>query len=174
MGTDIYMYWKGKTKEDKEKQATGFNIGHGDVGYLRASIGMTKENYVLRKVFPPEYWATEEKSALADKEGNMRFKFTPEGFAEMQKHCFAYILAVIGKVDVDVDSDDVLKAQKEMGEKVMAAFGNISKDDMEITEPHSIWDFPSGIVWINSLLQFYELGMEKEKEGKEPRIYISW
>jgi hypothetical protein len=30
------------------------------------------------------------------------------------------------------------------------------------------------IMWINSLFSFYELGMEKEKEKKEPKVYISW
>ncbi|MBA7692634.1 hypothetical protein ES703_101201 [subsurface metagenome] len=44
MGTDIYLDWKGKTKKDQEKQYTGWSIKAGDVGYLRASIGMTREN----------------------------------------------------------------------------------------------------------------------------------
>jgi hypothetical protein len=52
MGTDVYLDWKGKSKEDKEKQCTGFSIDAGEVGYLRASIGMTTENAFLRGLFP--------------------------------------------------------------------------------------------------------------------------
>ena len=35
MGIDIYARWKGMTKKEEEKQATGFSIHHGHVGYLR-------------------------------------------------------------------------------------------------------------------------------------------
>jgi hypothetical protein len=35
MGIDIYMKWKGMTKEEKEAQYTGFSVKHGHVGYLR-------------------------------------------------------------------------------------------------------------------------------------------
>lgn len=35
MGIDIYMRWKGQSKEEEEKQITGFSIAAGHVGYLR-------------------------------------------------------------------------------------------------------------------------------------------
>lgn len=55
MGTDIYLVWKNQTKKDKEGQGTGFSIDAGEVGYLRASIGMTTENYFLRLLFPDNW-----------------------------------------------------------------------------------------------------------------------
>src|SRR6266699_2048814 len=35
MGIDVYLNWDGMTKEDKEKQFTGFSVHAGKVGYLR-------------------------------------------------------------------------------------------------------------------------------------------
>ncbi len=35
MGIDVYLNWDGMTKEDKEKQFTGFSVHAGNVGYLR-------------------------------------------------------------------------------------------------------------------------------------------
>ena len=35
MGIDIYMRWKGQTKEEEEAQYTGFSVTAGEVGYLR-------------------------------------------------------------------------------------------------------------------------------------------
>lgn len=35
MGIDIYMYWDGMTKEEKEAQYTGWSVTKGHVGYLR-------------------------------------------------------------------------------------------------------------------------------------------
>jgi len=38
MGMSVYLEWDGMTKEDEDKQITGFDITSGHVGYLRASI----------------------------------------------------------------------------------------------------------------------------------------
>jgi hypothetical protein len=62
MGTDIYMYYKNMTKEKKEAQ-TGSMLYSGNVGYLRASIGMREENALLRNIFPDEYWHAHKKMA---------------------------------------------------------------------------------------------------------------
>ena len=59
-GTDIYLYWEGKTEEDRQKQITGWNITCGDAGYLRASIGMASENACLRVIFPGDFWEHED------------------------------------------------------------------------------------------------------------------
>ena len=59
MGTDIYLHWDNQNDEEKDKQITGYSIGHGYTGYLRASIGMTQENQLLRMIFPDQYWQHE-------------------------------------------------------------------------------------------------------------------
>jgi hypothetical protein len=35
MGIDVYMRWKGQSKDEKEAQFTGFSTVHGHIGYLR-------------------------------------------------------------------------------------------------------------------------------------------
>ena len=63
MGTDIYLHWDNQSTDEADKQITGFSIGHGNVGYLRASIGMTQENQFLRMIFPEIYWKGEISEA---------------------------------------------------------------------------------------------------------------
>jgi len=85
MGTDIYLRWDKQSQADKKKQYTGFSINSGDVGYLRASIGMTRENAILRIVFPDEYWEGKKSS----------FNFTENGFKELQMIGIYYLLSLI-------------------------------------------------------------------------------
>ena len=58
MGIDVYLEWEGQTKEEQEKQITGYDIATGRFGYLRASYNptMKKEGETLNKLFPLEYW----------------------------------------------------------------------------------------------------------------------
>ena len=37
MGADIYLTWEGITKEEKDKQCTGFDVTSGKFGYLRGA-----------------------------------------------------------------------------------------------------------------------------------------
>ena len=85
MGTDVYLEWSGMSEKDKKKQLTGFCINAGNVGYLRASIGMRSENSVLRKVFSEEFW----------KGKSLRFEFNEEGYRSLEKLGFIYLLSTI-------------------------------------------------------------------------------
>lgn len=53
MGIDIYARWKGQTKEDEDKQITGFDATSGDVGYLRESYG--REPFATRYFLPEAF-----------------------------------------------------------------------------------------------------------------------
>lgn len=37
MGLDVYLEWKGMSKDDKKKQYSGFDVTCGNVGYLRGA-----------------------------------------------------------------------------------------------------------------------------------------
>lgn len=86
MGTDVYLDWKGRTREDKEKQFTGFCIDAGNIGYLSASVGMTTENTFLRRLFPNEYWEAGKA---------VRYNFTEEGYKKLQMAGLAYLVSSI-------------------------------------------------------------------------------
>ena len=55
MGTDVYMSWDGMTKEEKDRQYTGYAIDAGKFGYLRSAVDMRFERDILHSLFPPRY-----------------------------------------------------------------------------------------------------------------------
>ena len=160
MGTDIYLSYKGMTKNDKKAQYTGWSIDAGKFGYLRASIGMATENAVLRMVFPNEYWEEDKPK---------RFHFTEDVYKKLHAIGLLYLRQnLIGTPIKNSEHEKHTEVFKELFKQLAE---NLEAD--EIVEGN-IDCFRSAIMWINSLFSFYELGMEKEKEGKEPKVYISW
>jgi len=158
MGTDIYLVWDGMTKKDKEKQFTGFDISTGNVGYLRASIGMVRENSLLHMVFGKEYWESDEP---------LRYKFTEKGLKELAVLGKLYLISVLeNKPFEEKNSKDYSK----IGESVALA---LAGKEMEVHMCGNL-DFFWAVIWLSSLFQFYQLGLKKEKEGKNPKVYISW
>lgn len=53
MGIDIYARWRGITKDEEEKQYTGFSTTAGDVGYLREAYHGTP--YATRELLPEAF-----------------------------------------------------------------------------------------------------------------------
>ena len=55
MGTDIFLRWDRMTEAERLEQLTAsreFRLDSGGIGYLRAAIGMKRENALLRALFP--------------------------------------------------------------------------------------------------------------------------
>lgn len=163
MGTDIYMEWKGKSKEDSEKQNTGFSTTDGDIGYLRASIGMHNENVVLRLLFPNEYWDHKDEEAPPyDFEKN---------WEKMVKLTMVYVIGILANKEFPEMEEmaETVKMQKDIMEKLKeSGFGG---DDIHMSKG---LDFISGIGWVNSLVEFFRMGCKLQEEGKKPYPYISW
>ncbi len=160
MGTDVYMKWKTQNKKDKKKQVTGFSITAGDKGYLRASISMYRENSLLRDIFPEEYWKSDGYTAY-DFEKN---------FSRCMHLLKGYMLCEIMGVSFD-DKRETHKEQQDMGNKVTELFKKLGA---EVLNESNGLGFDSVLAWANSLMNFFELGMKKQKEGLKPEIYISW
>ena len=148
------------SKEDKEKQITGFDTNSGHLGYLRASIGMVNENAVLRIVFPDEYWTGKKKF----------FAFSEEGYKFLHWVALRYLFAALKGEEIKLDNEG-MKAQAEMGNNIKKMLSAFPMDKVEQSTSN---EFRYAIMWINSLFSFYELGMEKQKEGLKPSIEISW
>lgn len=161
------MEWDKKTKEDDTKQSTGFSIDAGDVGYLRASIGMQRENAVLRMLFAPKYWEEESKDEYD-------FKDSYEMLGQIG---LKYLLAVLTGKEVEVldTQKENMEQQKALG--VMAsnmfreAFGNDKR--VKVCES-TIDDFKDAVMWLNSLFAFFDLGIQKQEQGLKPYPNISW
>lgn len=165
MGTDVYLNWDNATEEDKKKQITGWDIGRGHVGYLRASIGMVKENQVLRAVFPEECW-----------NGNaIEYNFK-DNYERMTKIGAKYILsALCGKSIVhDTPITKGHQTQIVMAESVFGMLEVVAKGKNGKIEVMNAEGFRYAVMWLNSLFGFFDLGYNKQKEGKNPTVEISW
>jgi hypothetical protein len=158
MGTDIYLSWDDMDEEEKERRHTGFSIGHGSFGYLRASIFMMEENAVLREVFPEECWEGGEHSY--DFEG--KFNILP---FLIKKYLSAKIFGF------KIEPSEGQREQITLGEKIISTFGGLGFETVLIPTNE---DVEGAVEWANSLFKFFRLGTEKQKEGKDPKIYISW
>ena len=204
MGTDIYLKWDNMSKKDHDDQITGWRIDKGNTGYLRASIGMIQENEFLRKVFPKWVWEPnnpkcitcdgmglskdfdkkrewkDERNWCSDCKGTCvkdgldgtRFEFNDEFMKKLSIWSRLYLgHAIMGTPIESLNSEEQQRANGMMN-TVMKAFGG-SMDKIEVSE---VGD--GDIFWkaefITNIFQFCRLGYEKEKEGLNPRVYISW
>jgi len=162
VGTDIYLSWDKQTKKEKKEQITGWSIDAGDKGYLRASIGMVKENKVLRLLFPNKIWESKKDGELYD------FK---ENWTKCIKLCQMYIVSEIFNIPIPI-IDKGMKSQIKMGEDIVKALNGLGFDNTQIVTTQR--SFQSAVWWVNSLLNFFTLGYEKQEEKKNPKVKISW
>jgi hypothetical protein len=163
VGTDVYLGWDKMTPKEKKARYTGFSINAGDAGYLRASIGMVNENTVL-KILMPDHWECTEEEA---DNGGKRYNFE-ENYALLGKVAKQYLIATLmGK---QIEHPDHAKMH-EVGNTLMKMLKGMGIGEVQGNRPA---DLSGAVMWLNSVFQFFFLGMEKQKEGLNPRIFISW
>ena len=197
MGTDIYLHWDNQNDEAKEKQITGFSIGHGNVGYLRASIGMTQENQLLRMIFPEQLWEGQipeadkceycqgdgwnesrkeecsECKGSGQKDGvsGMRYEFNDPAMLALSLATRIYLAH--GIVGSKMPEEDI--PNNKMLESILhAVSGKDTKVEVAESDMQNPSNFFHSITWIKPVIDFFYLGLEKEKEGLNPKVYISW
>jgi len=56
MGIDIYLHWRGMTKNDHDKQITGFSVSDGHNGYLRAAYSNSEACNIFYELFDRKKW----------------------------------------------------------------------------------------------------------------------
>lgn len=156
MGIDVYMKWNKQTKAEHDKQITGFNITCGKFGYLRASYGMTTECAILERIFPPEYWKCKK----------VRFDF--------RKGSATILDLLTGYIQGEKIHSDTLKEKTKVYDLMKSVFSGqdweIQEPKLESEEEKIYWRK----VWAKSLIEFFRLGIEKQDEGKNPAVYISY
>jgi len=163
MGTDIYMYYKNMTKEEKEAQI-GSKIYSGNVGYLRASIGMREENALLRNIFPDKYWHAHKKMAY-DFIGN---------HSKNMNYIVSYILKPIITIEV---GDQTNEFDANLPENVLVGlnklFETLQMNNASIKIP-KLEGIDSIIRYAGSVIDFLWLGYDKQSEKLDPKVWISW
>jgi len=158
MGTDVYLDWDGKTEEERNEQTTPFSIDAGKVGYLRASIHMEAENTVLCILFPSEYWKCKK----------IEYDFV-ENSKRLQEIVVWYIL---GKNEqVCTINFDIVEKQKVMKDAVKRLIKEKGATNVTFAENE---DIGTKKIWAHSLVDFFQLGVKKQREGKHPTVCISW
>jgi len=179
MGVDIFMGWKGMTKEDRQKQFdNAFNPKVGYLGYLRASYGNDFSVKLFGEIFPDKYWQNIE---------------APYPFLKYHKRN----MNIIEKALKDIVKEEIKKSSekqagspdKDKQKGVFEIFSNVAEahgEHLVITEEDKnkldriqvvipdYSDIEYKIEVIFSILEFLRLGEILEIQGKKPTIYISW
>ena len=160
MGTDIYLAWNKMSKSEKDEQYSGWSINGGDTGYLRASIGMTQENQLLRLVFPRKYWEGGKK---------VRFIFDQKSLARCGVAGRMYLAHAI--MGTRMKEEEL--PNKGMLESILKALTGQDFDKVTVGGMND-QDLFGKVTWIKSLFDFFEKGYEKEEKKLKPTVYISW
>jgi len=163
MGTDIFLIWDDITEVEKAVQSAAssecrLNAGH--TGYLRAAIGMKRENALLRSIFPARYWYNTGNQALPYdfKTGLLALN----GFAKI------YLQSVELGTEPNLEGYALVAATDRMTKEMLEKKGCrevASTNDLTLNE---------AMEWLQELAEFFGLGAKKQIEDKNPRILIAW
>jgi hypothetical protein len=147
------------SEEDKRLQTdAGFDADVGDIGYLRASIGMMQENRLLRMLFSEEYWEPAEEG--------LPYDFV-KGSELLPKTLSQY---VAGEELPETESS---RRQFQMGQMIMKMMSE-ADDDAVAQMSGGGRDMEERVRYARSVLRFFMLGVRVQEEGKKPKVWISW
>lgn len=153
MGTDIYLNWDSITEDEQKAQYTGF-VPKGEVGYLRASIGMTKENGLLRQIFPDKYWESNTEYGLA-------YNFI-ESWEQNMKYIEEYVRG---------ETPDYENPMTKVLLKTLSGIGNADKIEMPTSDDE---DMQERAMYAETVIAFLRLGKDRQEKGLNPTVIISW
>ncbi len=149
MGTDVYLMYDGKDPNGK----------NWEEGYIRASIGMVNENYVLRQIFPPECWEHEENN----------FEYTWDLVAKVMR---------IGEQYLDaVHKGYQLGSKGEAGVEHADNIANLLKSlvpEGATMQMGGIDNLNEARRWLQSVSNHVAIGISKARAGLNPTVDISW
>lgn len=151
------------TKAERTEQLAAssmFRTDAGHTGYLRAAIGMKRENALLRFVFPAKYWYNtgHEPIPFDFKTGlltlNKGVKIYLRSIKEVTEPAFRSYGQVTG---IERTTDELAK---KTGLQTIAAAEELGLDN--------------AVEWLLGVADFFDLGVKKTDEGRNPRILIIW
>lgn len=181
MGIDVYAKWDGQTDAERDAQITGFSIAHGHVGYLREAYH--GEPYATKVLFP-ECW----DDVLVEDNGVRE---------PMNEHDLEFFCK-----DEGVSFEEVHKRSHAMLQKLREYFGEHYRIEFDPPSNQFTWNtgamaipaatlrerLPQAInatskryageeivgQAVKSVIDFVELYERLDKEGKNPRVYVSY
>jgi hypothetical protein len=147
MGFDIYLSWDGMTTKDEDAQDNLWDTRYGHTGYLRAGLPMKKEIRMLGDVFPDVPW-WEGPPRM----GNAKSYDFVGNFQKMKVVAENYLKETGSSRGIDY-------------------FLSLSPRSV-VPDPADNGLAPSE-VWVRSLVDFFNLGLRMQKEGKNPRVEVT-
>lgn len=153
MGIDVFLSWDGMTKEDREKQYTGFDTTMGRVGYLREAYHGGP--YATRLMLPEAFAADEQDCPEhTGRKGCHDYPFWGE---EKHEGCECI------ERGVHIPTDVLIGRLEETCETVIRRAKEVYKEDIGPDDPT-----------VKSFIDFVRLAEKLEREGKETFIYASF
>lgn len=148
MGTDVYLNYDGKKDDDDQ------------IGYIRASIGMVNENFILRQIFPPECWEL----------GENNFKYTHDLIPKLMRIGEQYLDAVHNGYNLGSKGE----AGVDHGDNVAVLLKSIMPKSTNFQMMGGIDNLNDARQWLEHVLNHIAIGIAKAQSGLNPRVYISW
>jgi len=150
MGTDIYLSYD---EQDMKKE------GYWQEGYIRASIGMVNENYILRQIFPPECWEEEKNN----------FEYNEDLFGKVMRLGEQYLDAVSKGYQLGSKGE----AGVTHGDNIATLLKSIIPEGTTM-EMGGIDNIVEAKQWYLSVAQHIAMGVSMTKKGLNPKVIISW
>ena len=163
MGTDIFLEWDGMTRQEKAAQLAAskeFRLDMGHLGYIRAAIGMRRENALLRFIFPAKYWYNINHAP-------MPFDLKA-GLLILNEGAKTYLRSVKYGSEPDFQAYALVAAMDRVTDQVAREQG------FEVVSSSKDLELNDAAEWLRAVAEFFGLGMKKMDEGKNPRILIVW
>jgi hypothetical protein len=164
MGTDIILDWSGKSESEKAAQLECQNSSRlfvGEIGYIRAAIGMKRENGFLGFVFPDEYWFNKSGKPMPYDFGRMlpKMKEASEIYVKSAQEGSEPEFGEPYRRAVALDIATAILMKRKGYEPIHSTTDMKGEDVLE---------------WLKSVWRFFELGLQKQNQGKNPSVFISW
>jgi hypothetical protein len=181
MGIDVYAKWDGQTAAERDAQITGYSIVSGHVGYLREAYH--GEPYATRVLFP-ECWddvLLEDQGLRGplDKE-DLKYFCEKKGvsFEDVHKRSHSMLKELrefFGEYrQIEFDPPSNTFTQNTGAMAIPAATLRERLDDAINATAQRYADDPIVGEAIKSVVAFVELYEKLEREGKHPRVYVSY
>lgn len=149
MATEVFLIWDGMRDHDKTAQLDCGTLSGGHLGYLKATLFMDEENFVLKAIFGPKYWDCQP---------------TPYDFTTHQEEAVKLAEQYIKDgIVINISNRKV----------VLDTIQQIAEDNEALVTQNRV-NPEMKKVWAQSFRDFMRLGAEKQEQGREPKVYISW
>lgn len=155
MGTEVFLSWKSMPKEQFRLQ---LETCEGRHGYLSAGVLDRVGNHLLEMVFPEPFFSGKYR----------RKKFNAEELVQIKAIKPVYLEAVTSGKGLIKEGCSRTSRWAGAVESLLAK-GGFHKGLMNGAEA-----LENAKDLFQQLIDFYNLGLEKENAGLEPKVCISW